>query len=89
METVTLFYNLIYSAFTLSCLMDAADKRNYASSVTRVRVKHGIIGARRSRTASDFVVIKKSDAIFLLSSAIDSTHLPLLQGTAIIGLRLE
>ena len=68
--------------------MDAADKRNYASSVTRVRVNHGIIGARRSRTASDFVVIKKSDAIFLLSSAIDSTHLPLLQGTAIMGLKL-
>ena len=89
METVTLFYNLIYSAFTLSRLMDAANKRNYASSVTRVRVNHVIIGARRSRTASDFVVIKKSDAIFLLSSAIDSTHLPLLQGTAIIGLRLE
>ena len=78
METVTLFYNLIYSTFTLSRLMDAADKRNYSSSATRVRVNHGIICARRSRTASDFVVIKKLDAVFLLSSAIET-------GTALIG----
>ena len=66
-ETVTLYHNLIYSAFTLSCLINEAVKRNYASSVTRVRVDHQIIRARISWkhwTASDFVVIENRTQFF-------------------------
>ena len=60
-ETVTLYYNLIYTTFTLSRLMDRAVKRNYASSVTHVRVNHQIIRVRiiwKHWTASDFVAVE-------------------------------
>ena len=72
-ETVTLYYNLIYTTFTLSRLMDRAVKRNYASSVTRVRVNHQIISARIiwKQTASDFVVVENR----ILSLAINSGHI--------------
>ena len=53
-ETVTLYYYNIFSTFTLSRLMDEAVKRNYASSVMRVRVNRGTRRSRKNLTATDF-----------------------------------
>ena len=69
--------------------MDEAVKRNYASSVARVRVNHKIISTRISwkHTASDFVMIENQMQYFL-SLARDSSYISLLfflRGIAIIS----